>query len=306
VRDRIENTLNIPPALGEALVGDEKPPMQLENFRAPHAPSAGQNGTISLHPKLKEGGMRVLFLAALMVTAVPVAAGAAPANVQASVAAVSARSEANVKLDASRKPVEVLKFLGLREGMRVADPFGGNLYWAEITAPAVGPKGRVTIWEPKQFYSQKIYDNYTALKARQPNVWMRVSPFEAPDIPANKYDFMLINLDYHDVYWTSAKNGVVRMDPDQWLKVIYAAMKPGAVVGVIDHVANPGEPRVTVEKYHRIDPNVVKADFKRAGFVLEAESNMLRNPADDHRLLVFEPAIRGHTDRFVFKFRKPK
>ena len=249
--------------------------------------------------------MRALFLAALMATAMPVAVVAKPANVAASVAATSARSEANVKLDESRKPAEVLKFLGLQEGMWVADPFGGNLYWAEITAPAIGPKGRVTIWQPQQFYSQKVLDNYLAFKAKQPNVWMRVSPLEAPDLPG-KYDFMLINLDYHDVYWESAKNGVVRMDPDQWLKVIYDSMKPGAVVGVIDHVANPGDTRETVNKLHRIDPNVVKADFKRAGFVLEGESNILRNPADDHSLLVFDPKIRGKTDRFVFKFRKPR
>jgi predicted methyltransferase len=250
--------------------------------------------------------MRALILAALMATAIPTAVSAVPADVKASVAATAVRSEANVKLDESRKPAEVLKFLGLQKGMRVADPFGGNLYWAEITAPAVGPTGRVTIWEPQQFYSQKMYDNYMALKAKQPNVWMRVSPFEAPDLPASKYDFMLINLDYHDVYWESAKNGVVRMDPDQWLKVIYAAMKPGAVVGVIDHFANPGDTRAMVDKLHRIDPEVVKADFKRAGFVLQAESNLLRNPAHDHSLLVFDPAIRGKTDRFVFKFRKPR
>jgi predicted methyltransferase len=250
--------------------------------------------------------MRALVFAALMMAAAPAPAWAAPADVTASVAATTNRSEDNVKLDASRKPAEVLKFLGLQKGMRVADPFGGNLYWAEIIGPAVGPQGRVTIWEPQQFYSQKMYDNYIALKAKQPNVWMRVSPFEAPDIPAGKYDFMLINLDYHDVYWESAENGVVRMDPDQWLKTIYAAMKPGAVVGVIDHVANPGDTRATVDKLHRIDPEVVKADFKRAGFKLEGESNLLRNPADDHSLLVFDPAIRGKTDRFIFKFRKPR
>jgi predicted methyltransferase len=253
-----------------------------------------------------EGDMRALILAALMATAIPAPVWAAPADVKASIAATTSRSEANVKLDDSRKPADVLKFLGLQQGMWVADPFGGNLYWAEITAPAVGPKGHVTIWEPKQFYSQKMYDNFMALKAKQPNISMRVSPFEAPDLPANKYDFMLINLDYHDVYWESAKNGVVRMDPDQWLKTIYAAMKPGAVVGVIDHIANPGDTRGTVEKFHRIDPATVKADFKRAGFRLEAESNILRNPADDHSLLVFDPAIRGKTDRFVFKFRKPR
>jgi predicted methyltransferase len=231
---------------------------------------------------------------------------AAPTNpIAAAVANTSARGADNLKLDESRKPAEVLKFLGLRPGMRVSDPFGGNLYWAEITAPAVGPKGRVIIWQPTQFYRQKGFDNYTAFKARQPNVWMRVSPFEAPDLGAG-YDFMLINLDYHDVYWENAKNGIPRMDPDQWLKSVYAAMKPGAVVGVIDHIASPGDTRATVEKYHRIDPGVVKADFKRAGFVFEAESNMLRNAADDHSLNVFDPKIRGHTDRFVFRFRKPR
>jgi len=249
--------------------------------------------------------MRAILIAAMIsVAAMP--AMAAPADVGASVAATSARSAENVKLDASRKPVEVLKFLGLKQGMRVADPFGGNLYWAEITAPAVGPKGRVTIWEPKQFYDQKTYDRLTAFAAKQPNVFMRVSPFEAPDMPANTYDFMLINLDYHDVYWESAKYGVVRMEPDAWLKTIYDAMKPGATVGVIDHIANPGDARQTVDKLHRIDPETVKADFKRAGFVLEGESDLLRNPADDHSLLVFDPKIRGKTDRFVFKFRKPR
>jgi predicted methyltransferase len=241
----------------------------------------------------------------MMVTAVPAVVSAVPADVKTSVAAAGSRTEANVKLDESRKPAEVLKFLGLQKGMWVADPFGGNLYWAEITAPAVGPKGRVTIWEPKQFYSQKMLDGYTALHEKQPNVFLRVSPMETPDLPG-KYDFMLINLDYHDVYWESAKYGIVKMDPDQWLKAVYDSMKPGAVVGVIDHVANPGDTRDTVEKLHRIDPATVKADFKRAGFKLEAESQMLRNPADDHSLNVFDPKIRGKTDRFVLKFRKPR
>jgi predicted methyltransferase len=83
-------------------------------------------------------------------------------------------------------------------------------------------------------------------------------------------------------------------------------MKPGGVVGVVDHIANPGDTRATVDKLHRIDPATVKADFKRAGFVLEGQSDMLRNPADDHSLNVFDPKIRGTTDRFAFKFRKPR
>ena len=84
-----------------------------------------------------------------------------------------------------------------------------------------------------------------------------------------------------------------------------AAAKPGAVVGIIDHAASPGgDTRAVVEKLHRIDPAVVKADFQRAGFVLEGESDLLKNSADDHSLNVFDEKIRGKTDRFFFKFRK--
>lgn len=252
--------------------------------------------------------MRAYCLALMMAaTILPAGAIAAPVTIKASVAATAARTEANVKLDASRKPAELLAFLGLRKGMRVSDMFGGNFYWAEIIAPFVGPKGRVSIWQPQQFYSQKVLDRYTAYKAKQPNVWMRMSPFAAPDLPPATYDFMLINLDYHDVYWQSDERKIPRMEPDAWLKTVYASMKPGAVVGVIDHIATAGgDTREVVEKLHRIDPAVVKADFKRAGFKLEAESNLLRNPGDDHSLSVFDPAIRGKTDRFIFKFRKPR
>ena len=86
---------------------------------------------------------------ALALGAVPVSAQSA--NVAAAVANAAARSDANVKLDESRKPAEVLKFLGLKRGMRVSDPFGGNFYWAEIIGPAVGPKGRISVWSPKFF-----------------------------------------------------------------------------------------------------------------------------------------------------------
>jgi len=243
----------------------------------------------------------------LALTVAPVPALAAKPATDGITTAVASpdRSPDNIKLDESRKPAELLKFLGLRPGMRVADPFGSNFYWAEITGRAVGPTGHVTVWEPQQFYSQKAYDAYQAVQAKEPNVWMRVSPFEAPDIPAGKYDFMLINLDYHDVYWQNDKYKIVRMDPAEWLKTINAAMKPGAIVGVVDHVANPNDDtRATVDKLHRIDPEVVKHDFEQAGFKLVGTSTMLRNPDDDHSLLVFDPKIRGKTDRFVYKFKK--
>jgi predicted methyltransferase len=245
-----------------------------------------------------------LILAALAAT-VPGIALAAPADVAAAVAAPS-RSADNVKLDEGRKPAALLQFFGLEQGDHVIDMFGANRYWAEIMAPAVGPYGSVVVWQPTQFMNDKRKTEFAEFAARQPNVALISTPFQAPQLGHDAYDFMIMNLDYHDTYWQNPKAGIPRMDPDQWLKAVYEAMKPGATIGIVDHVANPGgDTRETVEKLHRIDPAVIKADFERAGFVLDGQSDLLRNPADDHSLLVFDPKVRGHTDRAVFRFRKP-
>ena len=251
--------------------------------------------------------MRAIILAGLLAAMVPAAAWAEPADVATAVAATAARTEANVKLDEGRKPAEVLSYLGLERGMRVLDMFGANQYWAEIIAPAVGPDGFVVVWQPNQFLGDKRRAAFNEFAGRQKNILLINSPFEQPSIGTNAYDFILMNLDYHDVYWESAERKISRMEPDAWLKRLFDAAKPGAVVGIIDHAATPGgDTRAVVEKLHRIDPAVVKADFLRAGFVLEGESDMLRNPADDHSLNVFDEKIRGKTDRFMFKFRKPQ
>ena len=252
--------------------------------------------------------MRTLnwIVAAALAAASPAVVWAAPADVAAAVAATSARTADNVKLDEGRKPAELLAFLGLEQGAQVVDMFGANRYWAEIMALAIGPYGSVVVWQPTQFINDKRKAEFAAFAAKQPNVALISSPFERPLIGTNRYDFMIMNLDYHDAYWQSAERKIPRMEPDQWLKGLFDAMKSGATVGIIDHAATPdGDTRAVVDKLHRIDPAIVRADFERAGFKLEGESDLLRNPADDRTLLVFDPAIRGKTDRFVFKFRKP-
>ena len=253
--------------------------------------------------------MRFSSIAALslILAATTAPALAAPATTVAAALKASDRRPDNVKLDEGRKPAAVLAFAGLRPGMRVLDLFGANAYWAEIMAPVVGPKGHDTIWEPTQFYSDKTKAAFEAFAAKHPNVSIVVSPFESPDLPKNYADFVILNDNYHDTYWKSDKFKIPEMDPNAFLKTVYASMKPGAVIAVIDHVANPNsDTRATVEKFHRIDPAVVKADFKRAGFVFVKSGEMLRNPADDHNSLVFDPSIRGKTDRFVFLFKKPR
>ena len=248
-----------------------------------------------------------MIMAAALAAASPGALMAAPADVAAAVANSAARTPDNVKLDAGRKPAEVLGFFKLEQGMRVIDMFGANKYWAEIIAPALSPTGTVVVWQPMQFLNEKRRAEFAEFTAKQPNVVLLSSQFETPLIGTNQYDFMIMNLDYHDVYWESAERKITRMEPQAWLKRLYDAMKPGAVVGIIDHVAAAGgDTRQVVDKLHRIDPAVVKADFEKAGFVLEESNDVLRNPADDHSLLVFDEKIRGKTDRFMFRFRKPQ
>jgi predicted methyltransferase len=244
---------------------------------------------------------------ALLLTAPPLSAAPPPPVSIAAAVTSPARSPDNVKLDEGRKPAQVLKFLGLKSGMNVLDLFGANAYWAEMTAPVVGPKGHVTVWMPTQFYSDKTKASFATFMAAHPNVSIVSSAFEAPDLPKNYADWVILNDNYHDTYWQNAKYKIPQMDPNLFLKAVYASMKPGATIGVIDHVANPNsDTRATVEKYHRIDPNVVKADFKRAGFVFAGSSDLLRNPADTHEVEVHDPAIKGKTDRFIFLFKKPR
>ncbi|MDB5693756.1 MAG: methyltransferase protein [Alphaproteobacteria bacterium] len=235
-----------------------------------------------------------------------VAPRAAAADIAAAVAGPG-RPEDQTKLDESRKPVEILQFEGLRRGDIALDLFAGSGYYSEIMGRAVGPAGGVLAWDPSNFVNDKARAAWTALKQRQANVGFFVTPATALSLPANAFDFAMIHLNYHDFYWESARYGLPRMDPAAILATLYQSMKPGGTVAVIDHVANPGgDTRAVVEKYHRIDPATIKADFQRAGFVLEAESSLLRNPADDHEKSVFDPAIRGKTDRVAYRFRKPR
>ena len=128
--------------------------------------------------------MRHTIIALMLATAPLAGVAAAPADLASAVAQPS-RSAENVKLDESRKPAELLSFFGLEQGMTVIDMFGGNRYWAEITAPAVGANGKVYVWEPTQFYDDKSKAAFVEFAAKAPNVSIVATPFEAPQLPAN-------------------------------------------------------------------------------------------------------------------------
>jgi predicted methyltransferase len=247
---------------------------------------------------------RALLLASAF--ALPLApALAAPADVAAAVATPGRPAEA-IALDAGRRPVEMLAFGGLRRGDRALDLFTGSGYFAEIMGRAVGPSGGALAWEPSNFLNAQSRAGLDAIKARTPNVAWFAAPANALALPERAFDFAMINLNYHDAYWQSDRFRFPRMEPDAFLRTVFQSLKPGGSILVIDHVANPGgDTRAVVDALHRIDPATVRADFERAGFVFAGESNVLRNPEDDHTKLVFDPAIRGRTDRVVYRFRRP-
>lgn len=251
--------------------------------------------------------MRIVpTIAAILLACSALPACAEPADVAAAVAAPD-RPEAARKMDAARKPAEVLQFLGLQRGDRALDVFGSGGYYGVIMARAVGPTGSVDAWEAQNFVDGKTRATWAKLQAEIPNLKLVVSPAARIELPENSYDFVMFNLNYHDLYWESAEYRFPRMDPKPFVKALYRSMKPGAVLGLIDHAASRGgRTREVAQNLHRIDPAVARADFEAAGFIFEAESELLRNPEDDHKINVFDPKIRSRTDRFIYRFRKPR
>jgi predicted methyltransferase len=246
---------------------------------------------------------RLLFAAALVLMPLGVL-HAAPADVAAAVSAPGRPAEA-IALDAGRHPAEILRFMGLRRGDRAVDLFTGNAYYGEIIARAVGPRGSVLGWNPREFVDDEARAALAGVRQRSPNFASFVTQGSAFALPARAFDFAMLHLNYHDTYLESPRSGF-RMDPDGFLRAVFQSLKPGGTIAVIDHVANAGgDTRAVVRSLHRIDPATLRADFERAGFVFDGELALLRNPEDDHSKSVFDPAIRGRTDRIVYRFRRP-
>ena len=248
---------------------------------------------------------KLMFAAALAL--VPLAAAqAVPADVATAVSAPGRPADA-VALDEVRKPVEVLRWLGLERGDRVLDFLTANGYYAEIMARAVGPTGHVTGWNTPSFMrSEAILNSLNGIRQRSPNTAFYATPNDAFALPEQTYDFIMLHMVYHDMYWQSPRFTLARIDPATITAALFRATKPGGTVAVIDHVAAPGrDTRAEVDATHRILPATVRADFERAGFEFVGETDLLRNLADDRSKSVFDPSIRGRTDRFVYRFRRP-
>jgi len=216
------------------------------------------------------------------------------------------RSATYRALDADRKPAEILTFADLRPGMAVLDVGTGGGYFTEMLADAVGPSGSVVGWSGPAFARRpNVATALARIREHYPTVTFYFTPTTSMALPREAFDLVLLHLFYHDFYWESAEFGLARVEPRAVAAEIFAATKAGGTVVIVDHVAAAGrDTRTEVEATHRIDPKVVRADFEAAGFLFDEESDLLRRADDDHSLRIFNPAIRGRTDRFMFRFRK--
>ncbi|HZZ89938.1 MAG TPA: methyltransferase domain-containing protein [Caulobacteraceae bacterium] len=229
------------------------------------------------------------------------AAGAIPANIAAAVASPS-RPDADKARDEARKPAEVLAFAGVKPGEQVLELIPGGGYFTRVLSGAVGPSGHVTEAVP-QVGGGDMSKNSNGVAA-DPHFGNVTEVAFTPDMlgkTPGQYDLIWTSQNYHDLHLPRLSLDVPGLD-----KQIFAALKPGGEFFIEDHAAAPGADVVTTaDTLHRIDEAAVKKEVEAAGFEFVGESPVLHNPADDHTLKVFDPAIRGHTDQFLLKFRKP-
>jgi len=228
----------------------------------------------------------------------PAAADAALKNPQ--------RRPADRTQDDRRKAAAVLEFFGIQPGMAVLDLYSGGGYYAELLSYLVGPEGRVVAHNNTPYLSfagTEVAERYR--EGRLPNVEQLIAENNELDLPVQRFDAVVMIKAYHDVYFVDDEIGWARIDRPEFLREVFDSMKPGAVLGIVDHAAAPGAAPESGGTLHRIDPEVIKSDMKAAGFVLEAQSAILRNPKDDYSTRVFDDSVRDRTDRVVMRFRKP-
>jgi predicted methyltransferase len=226
---------------------------------------------------------------------------AVPANITAALADTG-RPASDTARDAARKPAELLAFGGVKSGGKVADLIMGGGYFTRIMAAAVGPKGQVYAYQPSEFiqFSANYGVQQKAVAAAYANVTPLTTPFSGLDLP-DGLDLVLTVQNYHDLH-------LKPFPTDTAAKVnaeVFKSLKRGGVYLVVDHEGAAGSGLAAADTVHRLEASVARKEIEAAGFKFDSESTMLRDASDAHTANVFDPAIRGKTDQWVMKFKKP-
>ena len=211
----------------------------------------------------------------------------------------ASRPAEDTERDAARKPAAMVEFAGMKPGDTVLELLPGGGYFTRIFAKVIGANGRLyaAVPDPKGPDAEPAAATIAAQPGYANVEVVQIAPL--PSLP--QLDIIWTSWNYHDLHLSRVHADMAVVDK-QW----FSMLKPGGVVVIVDHAALPGSPPVeTADKLHRIDPAVVKSEMTAAGFVLDGETDILANPADPHTALVFDPSIRGKTDQFAFRFKKP-
>jgi predicted methyltransferase len=250
-------------------------------------------------------GATLMMLAALPFCSTGLAAGPTSDAIAAAVID-PARPPVDTVRDAERKPAPTLLFIGVKPGDKIADYAAGAGYFARLFAAVVGPRGHVYASVPNALFK---YSNIVtgiaeiqAYAAAHPNVSVTfASALDAAKYP-EPLDVFWISQNYHDLH----DKFMGPVDMDAFNRSVYAALKPGGLFLILDHVAAKGSPADVTDTLHRIEPSTVRREVEAAGFLFDGESSILANPADPHTVGVFDPSIRGRTDQFILRFRRPR
>ncbi len=202
--------------------------------------------------------------------------------------------------DADRKPAEVVAFVGVKPGDKVAEMMPGGGYFTRILSKTVGPTGHIYALVPTGFANRPgALDKLNALAAQYGNVTVVTTDMANFKLPA-PVDVVWTSENYHDFHNGPAPN-IAGLN-----SAAFAALKPGGVYYIEDHAAAAKSGITATSTLHRIDPAAAVTEVEAAGFKLDGMSKLLANPKDAHDKPVFDPSIRGHTDKFALRFRKPR
>src|ERR1700683_1946133 len=216
------------------------------------------------------------------------------------------RPDSDTTRDAERKPAQTLVFVGIKSGDKVADYVADSGYFTRLFASVVGSTGHVYAVEPTAFFKYQSFPKSVAelqgYAVTHPNLTVTTAAaLEGLKFP-EKLDLFWISRNYHDLH----DKFMGPVDTAAFNKAVYSALKPGGVYIILDHPAAPGAAADVTETLHRIEASTVRREVEAAGFKFDSESSILANPADPRTAKVFDQTIRGHTDQFILKFRKPK
>lgn len=254
--------------------------------------------------------MAVAFAACAPVFGITSFAAAGPSRgasaALAAAVADSSRPDSDTTRDAYRKPEKTLAFSGIKPGDKVVDYVADSGYFTRLFADVVGSKGRVYAVEPTGFFRfghfVKAVAELQGYAVTHPNVTVTTAAaLEGLKFP-EKVDLFWISRNYHDLH----DKFMGPVDIAAFNKAVYRALKPGGLYVILDHSAARDAAADVTETLHRIKPSTVRREVEAAGFKFDSESSVLANPADTRTAIVFDPTIRGHTDQFILKFRKPK